>query len=82
MPLKLPKFTKSRRGSDADRPKHIEVQDGRYLLGKGDEPDTGMPLLEGMKNDRTVADGELPVRERHARGIKDNVRHTSSLGRR
>jgi hypothetical protein len=31
---------------------------------------------------RTVADGELPVEERRARGIEDNVRHVDSIGRR
>jgi hypothetical protein len=33
-------------------------------------------------NDRTVADGELPVEVRRAHGIKDNVRHVDSIGRR
>jgi hypothetical protein len=33
-------------------------------------------------NDRTVADGELPIEERRAHGIEDNVRHVGSLGRR
>lgn len=33
-------------------------------------------------DDRTVVDGELPPEERHARGIEDNVRHVSSIGRR
>jgi hypothetical protein len=35
-----------------------------------------------LPNDRTVADGELPVEERRDRGIEDNVRHVSSIGRR
>jgi hypothetical protein len=39
-------------------------------------------LVAQPPNERTVADGELPVEERHARGIEDNVRHVSSIGRR
>ena len=31
---------------------------------------------------RTVADGELPIEERREKGIKDNVRHVDSIGRR
>jgi hypothetical protein len=39
-------------------------------------------LVAQPPTDRTVADGELPVDERRAQGIKDNVRHVSSIGRR
>ena len=31
---------------------------------------------------RTAADGELPIEERREKGIKDNVRHVDSIGRR
>jgi hypothetical protein len=31
---------------------------------------------------RTVVDNELSPEERHTRGIEDNVRHVSSIGRR
>lgn len=39
-------------------------------------------ISEVESNDLHAADGELPVSERQRLGIEDNVRHTSSLGRR
>lgn len=33
-------------------------------------------------NERTVADGELPIEERRERGIKDNTRNVDSIGQR
>ena len=39
-------------------------------------------LVSQHGDNRTVVDGELSPEERHARGIEDNVRHVSSIGRR
>lgn len=48
------------------------------------EQEAGIPssVTEAAHAGGTATDGELPPEERLRLGIEDNVRHTSSLGRR
>ena len=55
-----------------------EVSIGPLEREVGESPD----LVSQHGDNRTVVDGELSPEERHARGIEDNVRHVSSIGRR
>jgi hypothetical protein len=55
-----------------------EVSLGPLEHETGESPE----MVSQHGDNRTVIDGELPPEERHARGIEDNVRHVSSIGRR
>jgi hypothetical protein len=55
-----------------------EVSIGPLEKEMGETPE----LVSQGGDDRTVVDAELPAEQRHSRGIEDNVRHVSSIGRR
>jgi hypothetical protein len=55
-----------------------EVTLGRLEQEMGESPTQVSQGDDG----RTVVEAELPPEERQARGIEDNVRHVSSIGRR
>ena len=54
----------------------------QHITGPGSGPYSGTPFPPADGAGRTVAAGGLSEAERHARGIIDDSRHVSSVGRR
>jgi hypothetical protein len=63
----------------------VPLPESAVTIGRLERELGETPALASIEPDDAglrVSDSELPVEDRRAHGIEDNVRHTSSLGRR